>query len=118
MASLTADNAKVHEVLDALLLRVQALEAAFMRSKHLLPRYDLQRHHSALKALATAIGARREELAPRKKFSFKRKEPAAKAVASTAKPSVEPSSSSQAAAGYTAVQPGAAAPSVPASGSG
>lgn len=91
MADLSAGTEQVHEVLDALLLRVQALEAAFMRSAHLLPRHDLGRQTTALKALTAAIGARREELAPRKKFSFKKREPSAKAAAKAASGYAEPS---------------------------
>lgn len=89
MAALTASSERVHELLDALLLRAQALEASFLRSAHLLPKYDLQQYRSSLKALTTGIGARREELAPRKKFSFKRKEKASK-EASCGTGNVEP----------------------------
>jgi hypothetical protein len=88
MESLTAGSDRVHETLDALLLRVQALEAAFMRSAHLLPKYDLQQYRSILKSLATGIGTRREELAPRKKFSFKRRDPAKSAKATACDDSV------------------------------
>eukprot|EP00444_Apocalathium_aciculiferum_P051850 CAMPEP_0183517964 /NCGR_PEP_ID=MMETSP0371-20130417/15222_1 /TAXON_ID=268820 /ORGANISM="Peridinium aciculiferum, Strain PAER-2" /LENGTH=394 /DNA_ID=CAMNT_0025715953 /DNA_START=41 /DNA_END=1225 /DNA_ORIENTATION=- len=68
---------EVNQALDALLLRVQALEDSFTRAAHLLPPYDVQKYGGALKELASEIAVRREELAPRGKFSFKRRAPVA-----------------------------------------
>lgn len=68
--------AEVHEALDALLRQQQALEVSFTRQAHILPAYDVQQYRSTLKALAAEIATKRELLAPRKKFSFKRRNPA------------------------------------------
>lgn len=73
--ALACVNSEVHEQLDALLLRLQALEASFTRQAHVLPAYDVQQYRSSLKALTEELAARREQLAPRKKFSFKRRNP-------------------------------------------
>lgn len=72
-----AGGDQVHETLDALLARHHAVEADFTRHAHLLPPYDVQKYRASLKTLASDIAARREQLAPRKKFSFKRRAEAA-----------------------------------------
>jgi len=66
-------TAHVHTTLDALLVRTQALEAEFSQSVDMLPAYDVQRCRTTLKALVNGISAKREELVPQKKFSFKRR---------------------------------------------
>lgn len=63
----------VHDSLDALLARVQALEESFTRAAHILPPYDVQQYRAAVKELTADIAARREQLAPRRKFQFKRR---------------------------------------------
>mmetsp|Transcript_979 Transcript_979/g.2152 ORF Transcript_979/g.2152 Transcript_979/m.2152 type:complete len:399 (+) Transcript_979:69-1265(+) len=84
--SVTADvpENKIHEVLDSLLTRVQALEDSFTRQAHLLPAYDMQQYKAALKELTNGISKRREQLAPRRKFQFKRKPGAEKDNAKSA----------------------------------
>eukprot|EP00933_Yihiella_yeosuensis_P035594 TRINITY_DN2918_c0_g1_i1.p1 TRINITY_DN2918_c0_g1~~TRINITY_DN2918_c0_g1_i1.p1 ORF type:complete len:392 (-),score=108.17 TRINITY_DN2918_c0_g1_i1:118-1293(-) len=79
LASIVAAGSgnNVDKALDAVLAREQILEASFTRSAHLLPAYDVQQYRSACKAITEEIAAKRELLAPRKKFSFKRKEKAA-----------------------------------------
>jgi len=79
--ALASVNGEVHEQLDALLLRLQELEASFTRQAHVLPAYDVQQYRSTLKALTAELAARRELLAPRKKFSFKRRNPPPAATA-------------------------------------
>eukprot|EP00930_Biecheleria_cincta_P046729 TRINITY_DN32266_c0_g1_i1.p1 TRINITY_DN32266_c0_g1~~TRINITY_DN32266_c0_g1_i1.p1 ORF type:complete len:371 (-),score=60.15 TRINITY_DN32266_c0_g1_i1:251-1363(-) len=79
-----AGGDQVHEALDALLARHHVVEADFTRHAHLLPPYDVQKYRSSLKTLASDIAARREQLAPRKKFSFKRRaQPANNATEAT-----------------------------------
>jgi len=65
--------AHVHTILDTLLVRTQALEADFSQAVDMLPAYDVQRCRATLKALTVGISTKREELAPQKKFSFKRR---------------------------------------------
>lgn len=86
LSSLTGGD-QVHEALDALLERHHAVDADFTRHAHLLPPYDVQKYRASLKTLASDIAARREQLAPRKKFSFKRQ---AKPAASTATEATAP----------------------------
>jgi len=93
-----AAEAQIHEVLDAVLAKVQALEASFTRSAHILPAYDVQTYRAALKAISGGIAAKRELLAPRKKFSFKNRK--APAVAATPE---EPTLSSAAGGSSAAV---------------
>eukprot|EP00913_Durusdinium_trenchii_P005584 g5204.t1 len=73
--ALASVNGEVHEQLDGLLLRLQELEASFTRQAHVLPAYDVQQYRSILKGLTSDLATRREQLAPRKKFSFKRRNP-------------------------------------------
>jgi len=65
--------AHVHTTLDTLLVRTQALEGNFSQAVDILPAYDLQRYRATLRSLTIGISAKREELAPQKKFSFKRR---------------------------------------------
>eukprot|EP00931_Biecheleriopsis_adriatica_P120443 TRINITY_DN95570_c0_g1_i1.p1 TRINITY_DN95570_c0_g1~~TRINITY_DN95570_c0_g1_i1.p1 ORF type:complete len:396 (-),score=124.05 TRINITY_DN95570_c0_g1_i1:55-1221(-) len=102
---------KVHEALDALLMREQSLEATFTRQAHLLPPYDVQQYRAALKAIAADIASKREQLAPRKKFSFKRR--AAPPSAATAGGAVEAAEAAVSGSGYSTGSrpPAEAAPS-------
>lgn len=83
LSSLTGGD-EVHEALDALLARHHAVDADFTRHAHLLPPYDVQKYRASLKTLASDIAARREQLAPRKKFSFKRRAQPATSIATEA----------------------------------
>eukprot|EP00927_Polykrikos_kofoidii_P034108 TRINITY_DN28938_c0_g1_i1.p1 TRINITY_DN28938_c0_g1~~TRINITY_DN28938_c0_g1_i1.p1 ORF type:complete len:425 (+),score=92.46 TRINITY_DN28938_c0_g1_i1:61-1335(+) len=63
----------VNEQFDILLRRLQASESAFTCIASELPRYDLQRCREGIRQLEADLARRREELAPRKKFSFRRR---------------------------------------------
>lgn len=84
-----AGSAQVNERLDALLVRVQAMEVAFTCAAHDLHRYGVQRCRETCRSLEAEIAKLREQLAPRKKFGFKRNaapKPAAAPVAAVAAP--------------------------------
>lgn len=68
--------ATVNGTMDAMLVKTQNLEADFTRIAHSLTRYDEQHYRASLRELEVEIAKQREHLAPRKKFSFKRREPA------------------------------------------
>jgi len=70
----------VHEALDALLERAKALEDAYTEALHILPKYDVQHYRIEIKGLVGDIAGKREMLAPRKKFQFKRREPQKTAI--------------------------------------
>lgn len=72
LVTVASAGASVHEVLDLLLERTHALEDSFTRITHVLIAYDAQQYQAAVRELRNCISRKREELAPRKKFQFKR----------------------------------------------
>lgn len=83
LSKVTAGD-RVNEELDSLLTRVQALEESFTRIAHILPAYDVQQYQSQTKELSGEIAAQRDRLAPRKKFSFKKKAPSSSSTTKSA----------------------------------
>eukprot|EP00929_Paragymnodinium_shiwhaense_P043529 TRINITY_DN22382_c0_g1_i1.p1 TRINITY_DN22382_c0_g1~~TRINITY_DN22382_c0_g1_i1.p1 ORF type:complete len:401 (-),score=111.08 TRINITY_DN22382_c0_g1_i1:119-1273(-) len=67
-----AGASQINERLDALLLRVQAMEVAFNCAASELTKYDVQRCRLTCRDMEGEISKLREQLAPRKKFGFKR----------------------------------------------
>lgn len=74
----------VNEAMDVLVGKVQRLEEVFNEAHQILAPYDIQKYQASLKQLLAEIATRREELAPRSKFSFTRKKPAKKAESKAA----------------------------------
>jgi hypothetical protein len=70
----------VHSELDSLVQASRELSANLHDAAQELSTYDLQQQMAALKGLDEKIAQRREELAPRAKFSFKRKSKPAQAA--------------------------------------
>merc|ERR1719463_739603 len=75
----------VHSELDSLLQASRELGGCLHDAAQELSTYDLQQQLAALKSLDEKIAQRREELAPRAKFSFKRKSKPTQAASAPSK---------------------------------
>jgi hypothetical protein len=84
----------VHSELDSLVQASRELGARLHDAAQELSTYDLQQQLAALKSLDEKIAQRRDELAPRAKFSFKRKTKPAQAASAPSKESATAASAS------------------------